>query len=49
MMIERVFGWGANDLKTSDLPERTSLQRNLKQRLIAGGDVYDVGGVIVIP
>ncbi|AZI17467.1 hypothetical protein EH245_10190 [Bifidobacterium breve] len=49
MMVERVFGWGANNFKTSDLPERTSLQRNLKQRLMAGGDVYDVGGVIVIP
>lgn len=47
MMVERVFGWDANDLKTSDLPERTSLQRNLKRHLMAGGDVYDVGGIIV--
>ncbi|MBT1175844.1 DUF5596 domain-containing protein [Bifidobacterium sp. LC6] len=47
MMIERVFGWGANDCQTAALPERTSLQRNLKRFLLAGNAVYDVGGLML--
>lgn len=48
MIVERVFGWGADNLATADLPERTSLQRNLKRCLLSGGEMFDVGGVIAV-
>lgn len=48
MIVERVFGWGADALDVHELPERSSLQRNLKHHLLQGGVMYDVGGVMVI-
>lgn len=47
MVVERVFGWGADALDVHELPERSSLQRNLKHHLLQGGVMYDVGGVVV--
>ncbi|KAB7789010.1 acyltransferase domain-containing protein [Bifidobacterium leontopitheci] len=47
MIVERVFGWGADVLATADLPERTGLQRRLKAYLLAGGEVYDTGGILL--
>ncbi|PLS25346.1 DUF5596 domain-containing protein [Bifidobacterium imperatoris] len=46
-IVERVCGWGANRLPVDELPERTSLQRNLKQYLLADGIVRDVSGVML--
>ncbi|KFI92815.1 acyltransferase [Bifidobacterium saguini DSM 23967] len=45
-IVERVCGWGADRLPVDELPERTSLQRGLKQYLLAGGTVRDVSGVV---
>lgn len=47
MIIERVFGWGADRLAIGDLPEDTGLQRRLKQYLRDGGEVYDTAGVML--
>lgn len=48
MIIERVFGWGADSLAIDELPERSSLQRRLKAYLAEGGRVQDAGGLILM-
>ncbi|KAB5608581.1 acyltransferase domain-containing protein [Bifidobacterium jacchi] len=48
MIIERVFGWGADSLAIDELPERSSLQRRLKAYLAEGGHVQDAGGLIIM-
>lgn len=47
-IVERVCGWDADKLAIRDLPERTSLQRALKQYLLNGGTVRDVSGVVAL-
>lgn len=44
--ITRVFGKHAGNSAVSDLPERTSLQRNLKRYLLEGGEIFDTGGFL---
>ncbi|NMN02007.1 hypothetical protein G1C94_0629 [Bifidobacterium sp. DSM 109963] len=42
----REFVFNTNPLPVADLPERTSLQRNMKRHLLAGGSVGDGLGIL---